>query len=103
MSACARAGWKRCGRSARAGRAFSARFAKWPERAITPAEDDMSDTVDDGKRGFLKHAALLGAASGALGAALAPEAALAQVLETGVREDSVLAKCRRDGALRVGD
>ena len=62
----------------------------------------MSDAVDDGKRGFLKQAALLGAASGALTAALAPEAALAQVLETGVRDDSVLAKCRKEGVLRVG-
>lgn len=61
----------------------------------------MNDMVDDGKRGFLKHAALLGAASGAL-AALTPDVALAQVLETGVRDDSVLAKCRKEGVLRVG-
>jgi ABC-type amino acid transport substrate-binding protein len=64
-------------------------------------EDDMNDMVDDGKRGFLKHAALLGAASGAL-AAMTPDVALAQVLETGVRDDSVLAKCRKEGVLRVG-
>ena len=33
----------------------------------------MSDMVDDGKRDFLKQAALFGAASGAVGAAMAPE------------------------------
>ncbi len=62
----------------------------------------MSDIVDDGKRDFLKQAALFGAASGAAGAAMAPNVALAQMLETGVREDSVLAKCRKEGVLRVG-
>jgi len=58
--------------------------------------------VDDGKRGFLKQAALFGAASGAVGAAMAPGVTLAQMLETGVREDSVLAKCRKEGVLRAG-
>ena len=62
----------------------------------------MSDMVDSGKRGFLKQAALLGAASGAVGAAVSPSVSLAQILETGVREDSVLAKCRKEGVLRVG-
>ena len=62
----------------------------------------MSDMVDDGKRGFLKQAALFGAASGAVGAAMAPDVTLAQMLETGVRDDSVLAKCRKEGVLRVG-
>jgi len=62
----------------------------------------MSDVVDGGKRGFLKQAALFGAASGVAGAAMAPDVALAQMLETGVREDSVLAKCRKEGILRVG-
>jgi ABC-type amino acid transport substrate-binding protein len=33
---------------------------------------------------------------------MAPDVALAQMLETGVREDSVLAKCRKEGILRVG-
>jgi ABC-type amino acid transport substrate-binding protein len=65
-------------------------------------EGDMSGVVDDGKRGFLKQAALFGAASGVAGAATAPNVALAQMLETGVREDSVLAKCRKEGVLRVG-
>jgi len=58
--------------------------------------------VDDGKRDFLKQATLLTAAAGAVGAAIAPSSALAQVLETGVRDDSVLAKCRKEGVLRVG-
>ena len=62
----------------------------------------MNDRIDDGKRGFLKQAALLGAASGAVGAAVAPTASLAQMLETGVREESILAKCRKEGVLRVG-
>jgi ABC-type amino acid transport substrate-binding protein len=61
----------------------------------------MSNKVDDGKRDFLRQATLLTAA-GAVGAAMMPETALAQVLETGVREDSILAKCRREGVLRVG-
>jgi len=62
----------------------------------------MSNVVDDGKRDFLKQATLLTAAASAVGAAMAPGSALAQVLETGVREDSVLAKCRKEGVLRVG-
>jgi len=62
----------------------------------------MNNLVDDGKRDFLKQATLLTAAAGAVGAAMAPGSALAQVLETGVREDSVLAKCRKEGVLRVG-
>jgi len=62
----------------------------------------MSDLVDDGKRDFLKQATLLTAAAGAVGSAMMPGSALAQVLETGVREDSILAKCRKEGVLRVG-
>src|SRR5215213_9003381 len=62
----------------------------------------MNDMVDDGKRGFLKQAALFGAASGAVGGAMAPSTTLAQILETGVREESVLTKCRKEGVLRVG-
>ena len=62
----------------------------------------MSDMVDDGKRDFLKQATLVTAAAGMVGAAMAPGSALAQVLETGVREDSILAKCRKEGVLRVG-
>jgi ABC-type amino acid transport substrate-binding protein len=62
----------------------------------------MTDMVDDGKRDFLKQATLLTAAAGAVGAAMMPSTALSQVLETGVREESVLAKCRKEGVLRVG-
>lgn len=62
----------------------------------------MSDMVNDGKRDFLKQATLITAAAGAVGAAMMPSSALSQMLETGVREDSVLAKCRKEGVLRVG-
>jgi polar amino acid transport system substrate-binding protein len=64
----------------------------------------MSESVNDGKRDFLKHAAMLGAAAGAgaIGGAAAPQAALAQMLETNIREDSVLAKIRKEGVIRVG-
>ncbi|MCC6471705.1 MAG: transporter substrate-binding domain-containing protein [Alphaproteobacteria bacterium] len=65
----------------------------------------MTDTVNNSKRDFLKGAATLGAASGvfaAAGAAMAPRELLAQVLETGVRDDSTLAKIRKEGVIRVG-
>jgi polar amino acid transport system substrate-binding protein len=64
----------------------------------------MSESVNDGKRDFLKQAAMLGAAAGAgaIGGAAAPQAALAQMLETNIREDSVLAKIRKEGVIRVG-
>jgi polar amino acid transport system substrate-binding protein len=62
----------------------------------------MSDTINDGKRDFLKGAAVLGVASGMIAAAAAPREAMAQMLETGIREDSSLAKVRKDGVLRVG-
>jgi len=62
----------------------------------------MNRFIDAGKRDFLKGAAMLGAASGLVAAATPPREALAQVLETGIRPDSVLAKIRKDGVLRVG-
>src|SRR5216110_3401806 len=62
----------------------------------------MDDTVNEGKRDFLKSAAVLGVASGMIGAAAAPREAMAQMLETGIREDSSLAKVRKDGVMRVG-
>src|SRR5438045_8346477 len=62
----------------------------------------MSEMVDDGKRDFLKQASLITAAAGVVGATMAPSVSLAQVLETGVREDSILARCRKEGVLRVG-
>jgi ABC-type amino acid transport substrate-binding protein len=65
----------------------------------------MSDTGTS-KRDFLKGAATLGATAGvfaaAAGTTMAPRELLAQVLETGVREDSTLAKIRKDGVLKVG-
>ena len=62
----------------------------------------MNDTVNGGKRTFLKQAAMLGAASGVVGSAMAPSATLAQMLESNIREDSVLAKIRKEGVLRAG-
>ena len=61
----------------------------------------MSDHVNDGKRGFLKTA-MFGAGAGAFGAAAAPGVTLAQMLETNIREDSVLAKIRKEGVINVG-
>jgi ABC-type amino acid transport substrate-binding protein len=65
-------------------------------------ESDVTDSVSDDKRNFLKQVALLGTVSSAVGIAMAPSTTLAQMLETGVRDDSVLAKCRKEGVLRVG-
>jgi len=62
----------------------------------------MIDDVNDGKRDFLRTAALMGATGGLLGSALAPREAMAQMLETGIREDSSLAKIRKEGVMRVG-
>jgi ABC-type amino acid transport substrate-binding protein len=62
----------------------------------------MSDTINDGKRDFLRGAAALGVASGMLAAAAAPREAFAQILDTGIRDDSSLAKVRKEGVLRVG-
>jgi polar amino acid transport system substrate-binding protein len=62
----------------------------------------MNDTVNGGKRTFLKQAAMLGAASGVVGSAMAPSATMAQMLESNIREDSVLAKIRKEGVLRAG-
>ena len=62
----------------------------------------MNDDVNDGKRDFLRTAAVLGVATGVLGAAVTPRDAMAQMLETGIREDSSLAKIRKEGVMRVG-
>ncbi len=62
----------------------------------------MTDNVKDGKRDFLRSAALLGVAGGMLSSAIAPREAVAQMLETGIREDSSLAKIRKEGVMRVG-
>jgi polar amino acid transport system substrate-binding protein len=62
----------------------------------------MNDTFGTGKRDFLKGAAMLGAAGGLIAAGAPPREALAQVLPDFIRPDSVLAKIRKDGVLRVG-
>jgi ABC-type amino acid transport substrate-binding protein len=56
--------------------------------------------MDEGKRDFIKGAALIGAVG--LAGAMAPREALGQMLETGIREDSSLAKIRKEGVMRVG-
>ena len=61
----------------------------------------MSDRRRNSKRDFLKGAALVGAAAGFAGA-MTPREALAQMLETGIREDSALAKIKKEGVMRVG-
>src|SRR5690349_14232883 len=61
----------------------------------------MSGERPNSKRDFLKGAALVGAAAG-LAAALQPGEAAAQLLESGIREDSTLAKAKKEGVLRVG-
>ena len=65
-------------------------------------KNDVNDDVNDGKRDFLRTAAVLGVASGVLAAAGSPREAMAQMLETGIREDSSLAKIRKEGVMRVG-
>jgi ABC-type amino acid transport substrate-binding protein len=60
----------------------------------------MDDDLHGDKRNFLKSAALLGAGAGLL--ASTPRSAMAQILETGIREDSTLAKVRKAGVIRVG-
>jgi polar amino acid transport system substrate-binding protein len=62
----------------------------------------MNDSFGTGKRDFLKGAAMLGAAGGLIAAGAPPREALAQVLPDFIRPDSVLAKIRKDGVLRVG-
>ena len=51
---------------------------------------------------FLRGAAMLGVASGVLAAAATPREAMAQMLETGIRDDSSLSKIRKEGVMRVG-
>lgn len=54
------------------------------------------------KRDFLRSAAVLSVATGVLGGAATPREAMAQMLETGIRDDSSLAKIRKEGVMRVG-
>src|SRR3954464_3837232 len=93
MSGSAQATLRRFGRSRPEAPAVDGKEAN--------GESTMTETVKTGKRDFLKAAALVGVASGALSASTGGPA-LAQMLETGVRDDSVLAKIRKEGVLRVG-
>jgi polar amino acid transport system substrate-binding protein len=61
----------------------------------------MTDGSKNSKREFLKGAALMGAAAGIAGV-FAPREALAQMLDTGIREESSLAKIKKEGVMRVG-
>ncbi len=62
----------------------------------------MGSDVNDGKRDFLKGAAVLGVGAGVLAAAATPREAMGQMLDTGIREESTLAKVRKAGTMRVG-
>src|SRR5262249_36945374 len=57
----------------------------------------MTNDVNDVKGSLLKTAML-----GAVGGAVVPSLTFAQMLETNIREDSVLAKIRRQGVINVG-
>ncbi len=64
-----------------------------------------SKAFSDSKRTLIKSAmgmAGLAAAGGVVSAAATPRTAFAQLLEAGIREDSMLAKVRKQGVLRVG-
>src|SRR5256712_3352288 len=75
--------------------------ARWQWLSYFDKEERMSESHSDSKRDFLKGAALVGAAAGFAGA-LTPREALAQMLDTGIREDSALAKVKKEGVMRVG-
>lgn len=62
----------------------------------------MSDLINDNKRDLLKGMAVLGVASGLIATAGTSREAMAQILESGIREDSSLAKIRKEGIMRVG-
>lgn len=62
----------------------------------------MSSDFGNNKRDFLKGTALLGVAATGLSAALAPQQALGQALDSGIRPDSTLAKVLKNGVMRVG-
>jgi len=64
----------------------------------------MDENLNEQKRRLLTGTALLGgiAAAGAMGASLAPREAVAQILESGVDANSVLAKLRKGATLKVG-
>ena len=62
----------------------------------------MTDNSASNKRNFLKGAAVLGGMASAFGAAVTPQAAFAQTLESGINKDSTLAKILAAGVMRVG-
>ena len=62
----------------------------------------MSSGFRSNKREFLKGTPQLGAAPTGLSAALAPQQALGQALDSGIRPDSTLAKVLKNGVMRVG-
>ncbi len=65
----------------------------------------MSDQIDTGRRGLLTGVAMAGAAAGAAGilaGATSIREAHAQMLDTGISENSVLAKIRKAGVLKAG-
>jgi polar amino acid transport system substrate-binding protein len=57
---------------------------------------------DNSKRDFIRSAAAASLATGMLGVAATPREAMAQMLATGIRDDSSLAKIRKEGVMRVG-
>ena len=63
-----------------------------------------SDGFRVSKRTFIKSTVGIGglAAGGVLAAAASPRQAFGQLLEAGIREDSALAKVKKDRVLRVG-
>ncbi len=62
----------------------------------------MTHEIGTNKRDFLRGAAVLGGVASALGAAMTPQRALAQGLESGISKDSTLAKILQAGVMRVG-
>src|SRR6266542_3881703 len=93
--------WRRSGPSRRVARA-ARQLRSRGDQQYFPEDSAMDDNMQDGKRDFLKSAALLGVGAGLLAAGATPPDAMGQILETGIREDSTLAKVRKAGVMRVG-
>ncbi|MCC7273800.1 MAG: transporter substrate-binding domain-containing protein [Alphaproteobacteria bacterium] len=65
----------------------------------------MDETIDSGRRGLLTGVAMAGAAAGAAGllaGAGSIREAHAQLLDTGISENSVLAKVKKTGVIKAG-
>ena len=77
-----------------------------PEKIIPPLDEGvtMSKTTDISKRDFIKTAAGVGAvtAAGLIAGSVSPKEASAQLLESGISENSSLARVKREGKLRIG-